>query len=63
MRQAEPWLFSHGWAEIWLRTDVDESVRAVGFYRRLGWVDWKIDGDRFLRKVNSRESLWLIPGT
>lgn len=52
MRQAEGWLFSHGWKEIWLSTYVDESARAVGFYRHLGWEDWKMDGDRFLRKAN-----------
>jgi enterochelin esterase-like enzyme/ribosomal protein S18 acetylase RimI-like enzyme len=57
--QAEAWLFSHGWDEIWLTTDPDESVRAVGFYRHLGWADWKIDRDRYLRKVNPREAVRL----
>lgn len=48
----EGWLFSEGWDEIWLTTDHDESLRAVGFYRHLGWSDWKLvpGGDRFLRK-------------
>ena len=47
----ENWLFGEGWEEIWLTTDVDESLRAVGFYRNLGWEDWKFeDGDRFMRK-------------
>ena len=47
----ENWLFESGWEEIWLTTDPDESLRAVGFYRRLGWIDWKIEnGDRFMRK-------------
>ena len=42
---------SEGWEEIWLTTDVDENLRAVGFYRHLGWEDWKFeDGDRFMRK-------------
>lgn len=48
----EQWLAEEGWAEIWLTTDPDETLRAVGFYRRLGWIDWKIEpgGDRFMRK-------------
>ncbi|MBF2083556.1 GNAT family N-acetyltransferase [Thermoleptolyngbya sp. C42_A2020_037] len=49
----EEWLFSEGWKEIWLTTDPDESTRAVGFYRHLGWKDWKIEPDegRFMKKV------------
>ena len=55
LRLVEQWLFSGGWSEIWLTTDVDESIRAVGFYRHLDWVDWKFDdGDRFMKKL--RES-------
>ncbi len=47
----EEWLFNRGFSEIWLTTDVDESIRAVGFYRLSGWHDWKSDdGDRFMRK-------------
>lgn len=47
----ENWLFAEGWNEIWLTTDLDESLRAVGFYRHLDWQDWKLaDGDRFMRK-------------
>lgn len=47
----EDWLWSAGWKELWLTTDPDENFRAVGFYRRLGWVDWKFEnGDRFMRK-------------
>lgn len=49
--EVESWLASCGWQEIWLTTDVDETLRAVGFYRHLGWEDWKFqDGDRFMRK-------------
>jgi ribosomal protein S18 acetylase RimI-like enzyme len=46
------WLFSEGWNEIWLTTDPDEKFRAVGFYRRLGWADWKLEpgGDRYMKK-------------
>ena len=50
MALVEDWLWSEGWKEIWLTTDPDESVRAVGFYQRLGWKDWKLDRDRYMRK-------------
>lgn len=47
----EAWLAGCGWNEIWLTTDMDETLRAVGFYRHLGWEDWKFEGgDRFMRK-------------
>lgn len=47
----EDWLFSAGWSEIWLTTDTDDEIRAVGFYRHLGWSDWKIEnGDRYMKK-------------
>lgn len=52
LRLVEKWLFSEGWNEIWLTTDPDETIRAVGFYRHLGWMDWKVepDGDRFMKR-------------
>lgn len=51
LNQVEVWLASCGWDEVWLTTDVDETLRAVGFYRRLGWEEWKFEnGDRFMRK-------------
>ena len=52
----EDWLFAEGWKEIWLTTDPDETIRAVGFYRHLGWSDWKVepDGDRFMKKTMER---------
>lgn len=46
----EDWLWTEGWQEIWLTTYIDEDERAIGFYRHLGWQDWKIDGDRYMRK-------------
>lgn len=47
----EDWLWSEGWKEIWLTTDTAETYRAVGFYRKLGWTDWKFEsGNRFMRK-------------
>lgn len=54
MALVEDWLWSEGWNEIWLTTDTDEGYRAVGFYRHLGWVDWKLeDGDRFMKKTSN----------
>ena len=52
MKYAEDWLWSEGWEEIWLTTDPDENVRAVGFYRKIGWADWKIEGSRYMKKRN-----------
>lgn len=55
MRLVEDWLVSEGCDELWLTTDPDENFRAVGFYQRLGWVDWKIeDGDRFMKKQSEQ---------
>ena len=31
------WLFSEGHDEIWLYSNPDPTVRAYGFYRKLGW--------------------------
>ncbi|MEM9417738.1 MAG: GNAT family N-acetyltransferase [Planctomycetota bacterium] len=51
LTRVEHWLAEEGWEQAWLTTDTDEALRAVGFYRHLGWEDWKIeDGDRFMRK-------------
>lgn len=33
----EDWLYQEGHREIWLLSNPDSSVRAYGFYRRLGW--------------------------
>jgi GNAT superfamily N-acetyltransferase len=43
MRSAEAWLWASGCERAWLTTDVDQSLRAYGFYRHLGWTDWRID--------------------
>lgn len=54
MELVEGWLIEEGCEELWLTTDPDEKYRAVGFYRRLGWQDWKMeDGDRFMRKAGA----------
>jgi ribosomal protein S18 acetylase RimI-like enzyme len=55
MSLVEGWLWAEGWQEIWLTTDPDETYRAVGFYRHLGWVDWKLGRDeRFMRKTSDQ---------
>jgi GNAT superfamily N-acetyltransferase len=52
LRRVEGWLRAEGWREIWLTTDPDERLRAVGFYRHEGWRDWKIEGgDRYMKKL------------
>ncbi|MDF1811511.1 MAG: GNAT family N-acetyltransferase [Verrucomicrobiales bacterium] len=51
MRLVEDWLVSEGCDRLWLTTDTDESYRAVGFYRHLGWIDCKMEkGDIFMTK-------------
>lgn len=47
----ETWLWSEGFDEIWLTTDIDPSLRAYGFYCHRGWIDSEIrDGIRFMKK-------------
>ena len=53
MALVEDWLWTEDWKKIWLTTDPDETTRAVGFYRHLGWETWKIDGSRYMRKTKS----------
>ena len=43
MRLAQDWLWASGCTRAWLTTDIDTRLRAYGFYRRLGWTDWKIE--------------------
>ena len=50
MSHVEGWLWSEGWPKIWLTTDPDPSARAVGFYKHIGWSDWKMDVDRYMQK-------------
>ena len=35
--RVKAWLFSEGHEETWLLANPDPSVRAYGFYRKLGW--------------------------
>lgn len=47
----EGWLAAAECTSLWLTTDTDETMRCVGFYRHLGWEDWKFsEGDRYMRK-------------
>ena len=51
--RVEDWLWSEGWDEIWLTTGTDSSLRAYGFYRSQGWMDYEIrDGLRYMNKAN-----------
>ena len=43
MDLAEESLWTSGCNRAWLTTDVDTMLRAYGFYRNRGWVDWKVD--------------------
>jgi ribosomal protein S18 acetylase RimI-like enzyme len=43
MTLAKKWLAESGCARAWLTTDLDDRLRAYGFYRRYGWTDWKIE--------------------
>jgi ribosomal protein S18 acetylase RimI-like enzyme len=53
LTRVEDWLWTEGWTEIWLTTDVDPTLRAYGFYRKQGWVDHEIkDNLRYMKKTN-----------
>lgn len=54
MAEAEGWLFGQGWDQIWLATGDDESLRALGFYRHLGWVPAGVLDDGQIRFVKRR---------
>ena len=43
MQQAENWLAHSGCTRAWLTTDLDPTLRACGFYRHRGWIDWKLE--------------------
>lgn len=60
MKQAEAWLFSHGWGEIQLTVSCDGDNRTTSFFRHLGWADWKTEGrHRILKKANPRTTIKL----
>ena len=50
MQRAEGWLLQSGCASALLTTDLDPTLRAYGFYRRRGWIDWKLErGMRWMK--------------
>jgi len=55
MDEAETWLFHQGWDQIWLATGSDESLRAIGFYRHLGWVPAGVLDDGQVRYIKRAE--------
>ena len=60
MKQAEAWLFSHGWEEIRLKVTGDSDHSAGNFFRHLGWSDWKMEGNHhYLKKANPRSTIKL----
>jgi ribosomal protein S18 acetylase RimI-like enzyme len=53
LTRVDDWLFSEGCSQLWLTTDLDTKLRAYSFYRKHGWIDWKIDdGLRYMKKSN-----------
>ncbi len=53
LTRVENWLWSEGWKESWLTTDVDPALRAYGFYRHQGWFDDGIRNNlRYMKKRN-----------
>ena len=43
MQHAESWLAQSGCTRAWLTTDLNQALRAYGFYRHRGWTDWKLE--------------------
>ncbi len=37
LTKVQNWFFSEGHEEIWLGSNPDPTIRAYGFYRKLGW--------------------------
>ena len=37
LTKVQNWLFSEGHDEVWLGSNPDPTIRAYGFYRKLGW--------------------------
>ena len=49
LHYVQNWLWEKGWSEIWLKTDIDTSLRSYGFYKKMGWEDLEIkDGVRYM---------------
>ena len=53
------WLFQQHWDEIWLYSNPDQSNRAYGFYRALGWRYTDLeDGEEVLKLRASDFTPW-----
>ena len=62
LESVDQWLSDEGCAELWLTTDVDPTLRAYSFYRRHGWIDWKIEGGmRYMKKILPNRALQPMP--
>jgi len=49
--EVEKWLQESGCGRLWLTTEIDEGLKAYGFYRRHGWQDDRIEnGMRYMVK-------------
>jgi ribosomal protein S18 acetylase RimI-like enzyme len=58
LTRVEDWLWSEGWTEVWLTTDVDASLRAYGFYKKQRWVDREVrNGLRYMKKTNPNKAM------
>ncbi len=63
MESAEEWLWSSGCDRAWLTTDLDTTLRAYGFYRHRGWLDWKVEnGLRWMQLFPPGTHSSLAPG-
>jgi len=55
LARVENALWTAGWNEIWLTTDLDIALRSYGFYRYQGWMDREIrDAFRYMQKRNPK---------
>jgi len=51
LKRVEDWLWSLGWAELWLWTSPDPTLRAYQLYLRHGWAKAEMkEGRLFMRK-------------
>ena len=57
LTKVQKWLFSAGHEEIWLGANPDPTLRAYGFYRKLGWkATGRLKGDDEIMVLRSPEA-------
>ncbi|MBE9098247.1 GNAT family N-acetyltransferase [Vacuolonema iberomarrocanum] len=58
LSEVSTWLFSEGHSKIWLYSNPDKSLRAYGFYRKLGWQfkGEMVDGEEVLVLENAERT-------